>query len=382
MIGTTKRENRKENGHLSQINMLIKPASSNCNLRCGYCFYHDEAENRSVRSYGYMKDETIKAIVKKSLAYATESCTFGFQGGEPMLAGLDFFKNVVALQKKHNVQNLAIHNSIQTNGTLLDDNWAAFLAENKFLVGVSLDGHESLHDLYRKDAQDEGTFARVMQGIDALKRHNVEFNVLTVVTAQTAKHVKDVYAFFMRHGLVYQQYIACFDPVGEDRGKQRYSLTPTLYTRFLKDLFDLWCRDRKAGTFVYNRYFENLAAILLGYRPESCDMNGICSIQYAIEGDGSVYPCDFYMLDGYCIGNINTDGMEEIDRNRDRIGFLRQSAALPGQCKNCRWLQLCWNGCHRNRVATDAENSGLNYFCEAYQEFFPYMLPRMQELLR
>ena len=364
------------------LNLLIKPASSNCNLRCGYCFYHDEAAKRCVRSYGLMKGETIEAIVKKSLAHATESCTFGFQGGEPTLAGLDFFKKVVALQKKYNTQNLTINNSIQTNGTLLDDSWAAFLAENKFLVGVSLDGHESLHNLYRRDAQDEGTFARAMQGIEALKRHNVEFNVLTVVTAQTAKHAKDVYAFFMRHGLVYQQYIPCMDPIGEDWGKQRYSLTPELYAKFLKNLFDVWYADRKKGTFVYNRYFENLAAILLGYQTESCDMKGICSVQYVFEADGGVYPCDFYMLDDYCIGNINTDNMEEIDRNRDRIGFIRQSTVLPEECKNCRWVRICRNGCRRNRVVTDAESSGLNYFCKAYQEFFPYILPRMQELLR
>lgn len=367
---------------MSQINMLIKPASSNCNLRCGYCFYHDEAENRSTKSYGFMNEETMEAIVKKALAYATGSCAFGFQGGEPTLAGLGFFKTVVALQKKYNIKNLPITNAIQTNGTLIDDEWASFLAENKFLVGVSLDGYESLHNLYRQDIQGNGTFTRVTQGIEALKRHNVEFNILTVVTAQTAKHIKDVYAFFARQGLVYQQYIACLNPVGCDWGKQRYSLTPELYTRFLKNLFDVWYKDRAEGKFVYNRYFENLAAILLGYQPESCDMNGICSIQYAIEGDGSVYPCDFYMLDEYCIGNINTSSMEEIDRNRDRIGFIQQSAVLPEPCRGCRWLRLCRGGCRRNRITDCKDHSGLNYFCQSYQEFFPYMLPRMQELLR
>ncbi len=299
-----------------------------------------------------------------------------------MLAGLDFFKNLIALQRKHNTRNLKIFNALQTNGTLIDDDWAAFFAENHFLIGVSLDGDESLHNLYRKDAQQNGTFARVMQGIDVLKRHNVEFNILTVVTAQTAKRIKEVYAFYMKHDLVYQQYIACLDPVGEVWGKQKYSLTPALYTKFLKNLFDVWYQDRIAGKFVYNRYFENLAAILLGRNAESCDMNGMCAVQYALESDGSVFPCDFYMLDDYRIGNINADSLEQIDRNRDAIGFIRQSAVLPEQCRNCRWLRICRGGCRRNRIAENEYDSGVNYFCESYQEFFPYMLPRMKELLK
>jgi len=329
-----------------------------------------------------MKDETVETTIQKSLEYAEGSCTFGFQGGEPTLAGLEFYKKVVAFQKKYNTKNLTIYNALQTNGTLLDDDWASLFEENKFLVGVSLDGYESLHNLYRKDARGNGTFARVMQGIEALKRHNVEFNVLTVVTAQTAKHIKEVYDFFLKHGLVYQQYIACLDPVGENRGKRKYSLTPELYARFLKNLFDVWYADRAAGKFVYNRYFENLAAIILGQHAESCDMNGVCSTQYAIEGDGSVFPCDFYMLDEYCIGNINTNSLQEIDQNRDSIGFIRQSARLPDQCGNCRWLRLCRGGCRRNRITEDGENLGVNYFCKSFQEFFPYMLPRMKELLK
>ena len=364
------------------INVLIKPASSNCNLRCGYCFYHDEADNRSTRSFGLMREETIEAIIKKSIDYASDSCTFGFQGGEPTLAGLDFFRHVVSLQKEYNTKELTISNAFQTNGILIDDEWASFFADNKFLVGVSLDGHESLHDLYRKDAQGKATFAKVMQGIEALKRNNIEFNILTVVTVQTAKHIKEVYAFFIKEGLVYQQYIPCLEPIGEKPGRQRYSLTPQLYARFLKDLFDVWYRDREEGRFVYNRYFENLAGILLGYRAESCDMNGVCSMQYSFEADGSVYPCDFYMLDGYCVGNINTESMEDINKNRELIGFIEESARLPEECINCRWLQICRNGCRRNRVLSGLGEPGLNYFCDAYKEFFPYILPRMEKLLK
>jgi len=364
------------------VNVLIKPASSSCNLRCGYCFYHDEEENRSKKSYGIMSEETLESIIRKALEYASGSCTFGFQGGEPLLAGLDFFKAAVELQKKHNTKKLAVHNALQTNGTLIDDEWAAFFAENKFLIGVSIDGFQDLHDLYRYDAKGDGTFKAVMRGIDALKRYKAEFNVLTVVTAQTAKNIKKAYSFFMKNGLVYQQYIPCLDPIGQKKGTERYSLTPELYARFLKDLFDVWYADRAEGKFVYNRYFENLAGILLGYNPESCDMYGICQAQYAIEADGSVYPCDFYMLDGFCIGNINRDSMEAINQNRIKSGFIQRSAYVPEQCKSCKWMPVCRNGCQRYRLGADSPDAGLNYYCKAYKEFFTYAMERLIELVR
>ncbi len=363
------------------INVLIKPSSSNCNLNCSYCFYHDEAKHRSTKSFGFMNADTIETIIERFLSYAEKSCTFGFQGGEPMLAGLDFFKRVVEREKRYNTNHLEVHNAIQTNGTLIDDAWAAFFTEHNFLVGVSLDGYESLHNLYRRDAQGNGTFSRVMQGIEALKRNKTEFNILTVVTAQTAKHIKEAYAFFMREGLNYQQYIPCIEPLGGSEGTQKHTLTPKLYARFIKDLFDVWYNDRVAGRFVYNRYFENLAALLLGYRPESCDMNGACSIQYAIEANGSVFPCDFYMLDGYCIGNCSIDSLELIDENRRQLGFVEASLQLPQQCRTCGWFRFCRGGCQRNRNPAGMLNAGLNHFCESYREAFPYILPRLKELL-
>ncbi len=363
------------------VNVLIKPASSSCNMRCSYCFYHDEAKNRSTDSFGLMQRETLEAVMHKALAHASGSCTFGFQGGEPTLAGLDFFKTAILLQKQHNVKKLPIQNTIQTNGLLIDDEWAAFFVQNHFLVGVSLDGYEDLHDLHRRDVTENGTFSKVMQGIETLKHHNVEFNILAVVTSETARNVREAYRFFFQSGLVYHQYIPCMDPLGSMPGQQSRSLTPELYARFLKKLFDLWYKDRTEGRFVYIRYFENLAGILLGHNAESCDMNGRCSVQYAIEADGSVYPCDFYMLDGDCIGNINADSMETIDRNRACLGFIQQSLPLPEQCRTCEWLRICRGGCKRYREQEADLHPGVNRFCGAYKEAFPYILPRLERLL-
>ena len=357
------------------MNILIKPASSLCNLRCGYCFYHDEANSRQTQSFGMMSINTLENIVSKALAEAKKECTFGFQGGEPTLAGLGFFRELIQLQQKHNTRGLKINNALQTNGTLIDDEWAQFFADNGFLIGLSLDGNRETHDRYRIDTDGGGTFTTVRRAAKILEKHEVQFNVLCVVTAQSAGKAKSLYRFFMHNGFEYQQYIACMDQLGQT--VLEYSLSAGDYSVFLKDMFDVWYEDRKKNVFVYNRYFENLAGILKGVPPESCDMTGHCSVQYAIESDGGVYPCDFYMLDDYKLGNINTDSFEDIDRKRENIGFIEESKVLPDDCKDCRWLALCRNGCKRYR-----DSEGKSIFCESYKEFFEYAGQRLAELVR
>ena len=363
-------------------NILLKPASGDCNLRCRYCFYHDEAANRACRSYGRMTLETLEAVISKSMAAAEGQCTFGFQGGEPTLAGLDFFRHVVALEQAYSRPGLRVYNALQTNGTLLDESWAAFLQENSFLVGVSLDGHQSLHDLYRKDAAGNGTFDRVMEGLRLLKAHQVPVNILTVVTAQTARNAREMSSFFRHMGFSYQQHIPCLDPLGLPRGRQPYSLTPERYARFLISTFDFWFRERTEGRFLYNRYFDNLLGICLGRQPEACGMLGQCGIQYAVEADGSVYPCDFYMLDGYRLGNFRDNTVEELDQAREALGFVEQSRAIAPACRRCRWFPLCRGGCRRDRPETAAGELLENVYCPAYQTFFAHAAPRLEALVR
>lgn len=363
-------------------NILMKPASGDCNLRCRYCFYHDEMCNRTHSSYGRMSLETLEQIISKAMAESEGQCTFGFQGGEPTLAGLPFFEHVVALQKKYSRPGLRVYNALQTNGTLLNEEWAAFLGENHFLVGLSLDGDESLHNLYRVDAAGRGTFSRVEAAAELLRRHQVEFNILTVVTAQTAKNIRRIYRYFQRKGFDYQQYIPCLDPLDAPRGGEKYSLTPELYGKFLVTLFDLWYEDRCAGRQVYNRYFENLLGICLGRQPEACGMLGHCGIQYAVEADGSVYPCDFYMLDGYCLGNFADHTLTEMDEKRREIRFLERSAEIAEECKRCPWFSLCRGGCRRDRVELSGGALGLNYFCPAFRVFFAHAAPKLAALAR
>lgn len=376
------------------ISLLIKPASGNCNMRCRYCFYEDETDKRAVKSYGVMSHETMETLIWKTLSFADRECTFAFQGGEPTLAGLDFFHRFVELVERYNCRDgrqekepdsrrkVAVHYAIQTNGYGITDQWAAFFARWGFLVGLSLDGPKEINDRYRLDAAGEGSYKRIMRAAQLFDKYRVEYNILTVVTAQTAKNIGKIYGFFDKNHFVYQQYIPCLDPIGEERGRQEYSLTPECYERFLKDLFDLWYRDRVKGKFVYNRYFENLAAILKGYAPENCGMKGYCDRQLVVEADGSVYPCDFYALDEWKLGNLVTESFEELEEARRHLGFVELSMQVDERCKTCKWAFLCRGGCRRDREPMVDGRLSLNYFCEAYYGFFEYAVPRLRTLIR
>ena len=363
------------------LSLLIKPASGNCNMRCRYCFYADELDNREIRSYGKMSVDTMHTIVDKAMEYGDYECTIAFQGGEPTLAGLDFYRDLVAYVTAHeNPKKLKIHYALQTNGYLINEEWAAFLGENHFLVGVSLDGLKEIHDRYRLDAAGKGTYQRVISAIRLLEKHQVEYNILTVVTAATARNGQKIYNYFKKNHFGYQQYIECLDPIGEEPGQHEYSLTPEKYGEFLKSMFDAWYLDMRSGTYVYNRYFENLMMIMAGQQPESCNMRGVCGKQWVFEADGSVYPCDFYALDQWRLGNIQENSFEEMDEKRDELGFIQWSMRQQEDCQKCRWFGLCRNGCRRNREPVTTENTNRNYFCKSYQMFFEYAYPRLEEI--
>ena len=363
------------------LSLLIKPASGNCNMRCRYCFYADELDNREIRSYGKMFVDTMHTIVDKAMEYGDYECTIAFQGGEPTLAGLDFYRDLVAYVTAHeNPKTLKIHYALQTNGYLINEEWAAFLGENHFLVGVSLDGLKEIHDRYRLDAAGKGTYQRVISAIRLLEKHQVEYNILTVVTAATARNGQKIYNYFKKNHFGYQQYIECLDPIGEEPGQHEYSLTPEKYGEFLKSMFDAWYLDMRSGTYVYNRYFENLMMIMAGQQPESCNMRGVCGKQWVFEADGSVYPCDFYALDQWRLGNIQENSFEEMDEKRDELGFIQWSMRQQEDCQKCRWFGLCRNGCRRNREPVTAEHTNRNYFCKSYQMFFEYAYPRLEEI--
>ena len=352
------------------ISVLMKPASGLCNMRCDYCFYADEQQNRSREDFGLMSENTLKNIIRRTLLHAEGAASYAFQGGEPTIRGLDFFRKAVEYEKQYNRNNVRVRNALQTNGYLLDDEWCDFLRDNHFLVGISLDGVQTVHDRFRHlKGVESSAFQMVAERVRLLKRKEVEFNILTVVTDESADHIEEIYRFYQKQEFQWQQYIACLDPL-ENAGTgnpvnapfRAFGLSPEKYGEFLIRLWDLWMKD-PARPFI--RQFDNWIGILAGFRPEACDMCGVCGIQYVCEADGSVYPCDFYMTDEYCIGNFNTDRIDAVDERRKAASFIEASRKLPEQCMSCTWLRLCRGGCRRNRG-----EDHLNRFCESYRHFF------------
>lgn len=359
------------------INLLIKPASGLCNMYCDYCFYCDITKKREQASYGIMSERTLRNVIKKTLRAAEGSCTIAYQGGEPTLAGLDFFKKSIEYQKRFNIKGLTIHNALQTNGYGITDEWCRFFKENNFLIGLSVDGVSETHDLHRHSKDGQPTYDRIMETARLLENYGVDFNILTVVNKQTAAHVKKIYQSYKSRGFGFMQFIACLDPIGEIGGQRDYSLLPEDYGRFLIELFDLWYKDYKKGCQPYVRLFENYITLLLGMGAESCEQNGVCGIQNVVEADGEVYPCDFYVLDEYKLGNLNEVSMAEIYEKRKEIGYVERSYNHSAECRACPYFHVCRGGCNRHRNLDEVTGNYVNYFCPAYKMFFDECYDRL-----
>ena len=361
---------------MPELSLLIKPASGSCNLRCGYCFYRPMAAER-----GIMREETLRVIAQKALAFAEGSCSFTFQGGEPTLAGLDFFRRLVSLCAEYNTKNVAVNYMLQTNGVAVDGEWAKFLAENKFLTGLSLDGPEDIHDGNRIYPDGRDSFETVKKTAGLLDAAGAEFNILSVVTSKSAKNAERIYRFYAKNGFRFLQFIPCLDGHGTERGQNEFSLKPSAYARFLKIMFGLWYGDIKRGNIVSIRYFDNILGMFMGRPPEQCGLFGACRCQFVVEADGSVYPCDFYVMEDWKIGDIAEDSFEGMYNSPTCQKFIQASLPPHPDCEKCKWKNLCRGGCRRDR---DFWERGLqkNYYCSAYKEFFEYSIPRFQELAR
>ena len=359
------------------LGVLIKPVSGSCNMRCRYCFYRDMMNKRETACCGIMSEDTLEQLIRQAFAYADTGCTFIFQGGEPTLRGLPFYERLIELVAAYNIRRLPVNYAFQTNGYTIDETWASFFAKHRFLVGLSVDGTKDIHNYFRPDQRDNGTFSAVLRSAACLDRAGVFYNILTVITAQLARHIEQVYSFYKKNRWSYQQYIPCLDPLGEPRGQERFSLTPSDYAAFLKKLFDLWYADLCTDKPVSIRYFDDLLLILKGYPPQSCGMVGQCSCQNVIEADGSVYPCDFYVLDDWKLGNIREQSFAQLHASPRAAAFIAASRPLPQKCRQCPWQALCRNGCRRDRLGISKEESGENYYCAAFQEFLAYASPRL-----
>ncbi len=365
---------------MKQLSFLIKPASGLCNMRCKYCFYEDETANRGQARTGVMTRETTELLIKSAYAAAEPggAVSFAFQGGEPTLAGLSFFRHFVERAAEYNDRRLRIHYSIQSNGLTVDEEWADFFLRNDFLVGISVDGEQFIHDSLRPDAAGGATYERAAGAFLLLQRKKVPVNLLCVVTRQCAKRGARVYRSLRDLGGTYLQFIPCLDPLGVPRGSMPYSLTPELYGRFLCDVFDEWYRDWKSGRYISVRSFDDYVHLAMGLPAGSCATSGACGAYFVAEGDGSLYPCDFYCLDEWKLGRLGEAPLKEIAAGETGSRFLLESRRRPPECAACRYVRLCFGGCKRDWTRTDQENH--NYYCPAFKRFFAYAESRLFEI--
>lgn len=349
-------------------------------MRCRYCFYDDVSNHRIQKNFGLMSRETAEKLIESAFSCVggQGEINFSFQGGEPTLAGISFYRSFMELEEKYKRSDIRISHSIQTNGYLLDEKWAEFLRNYNFLVGLSIDGTQELHDLYRKDRRGQGTYQVLMRALQELRSHDVEVNLLCVVTRQCARRPQHVYSKMKELGVPYLQFIPCLEPIGAPRGKSDYALMPKHYGKFLCGLFDMWYQDWKNGKYVSIRFFDDYIHMLIGRPSGSCATSGQCGTYVVVESDGSFYPCDFYVLDEWCTGTISTDTIEDVLRSDVEQRFLLERNNLPHECRKCKWYPLCRGGCKRDWQLIDGQYT--NYFCRAFQMFFPYVYPRLQEI--
>ncbi|MBE5040997.1 anaerobic sulfatase maturase [Ructibacterium gallinarum] len=360
------------------VTLLIKPVSGLCNLRCKYCFYADVMEQREMFSYGKMDLETLELLVQNALEYAEDFVSFGFQGGEPTLAGLDFYEHLVAFERKYNTKGVKIQNSIQTNGYAIDKDWAQFLHDHQFLAGLSMDGTAEIHDSLRLDVAGNPTYQKAAQAAELFEEYKVEYNILCVVTNFTARYPRRVFSNLKPRRFL--QFIPCLDSFDGER--EKYSLAPKRYGEFLKQTFDEYYRCLMQGEYVSVRNFDNYIQMLLGNAPENCAMNGKCASYFLIEGDGSVFPCDFYVLDQWKMGNIKENSFQQLYLSETAAVFRKSSEPVHDKCQVCKWYPLCRGGCRRDREPFVHGKPGLNRLCESYLEFFPYAYPKMERIAK
>lgn len=367
---------------MKHISVLIKPASALCNLRCKYCFYANVSSLREVRSYGKMKT----AIAEKMIANIYEDLedgdelTIAFQGGEPTLAGLTYFQNITKLISSQD-KNVQVHYAMQTNGTMINEKWCLFLKEHQFLMGLSIDGHPIYHDLNRLDTKGRGTFQRVLQTKQLFDQHGIEYNVLCVLTNPLAKEAKSVFRFIKEHNIRYIQFIPCLDELNSTR-RNGYALTPKRFASFYHQLFQSWLAELMAGNYISIKLFDDLIHLLVRKQVTACGILGNCQVQYVIEADGSVFPCDFYVLDEYRMGYIQEQTLRELFSQDISKKFVCEKRALPEKCQTCSFLNVCHGGCKRMKDAVYVDERNFCGYENLLKEFVPHINDILETLQR
>jgi uncharacterized protein len=358
---------------------MIKPTGAICNLDCRYCFFLSK-EKLYPGSEFRMPESVLEAFTQQYIeAQRVPGMSFAWQGGEPTLMGLDFFRRAMELQQAYQRPGVAIENTLQTNGILLDDEWGEFLHEHNFLVGISIDGPRELHDAYRVDKGGKPSFDRVMRGLEVLKKHDVEFNILCTVHAANGDHPVDVYRFFRDAlGAKFIQFIAIVERDNETGFQEGNKVTdrsvkPKQYGRFLNGVFDEWVRRDVAQ--VYLQMFDVALGAWYGEGGAACVFAPTCGTALALEHTGDLYACDHFVEPDYHLGNITDQPLAELVGSEAQRRFgLDKRDKLPKYCRECDVRFACQGGCPKNRFDTTPDGEpGLNYLCAGYKAFFRHI---------
>lgn len=371
------------NPFLRPAYVMAKPAGARCNLHCDYCYYLSKAKMYKARGTAAdgprrltMDDQLLEEFVRQYIAsQPTAQVLFTWHGGEPMLRPLGFYRRAMDLQRKY-AGGRQIDNCIQTNGTLVDDAWASFLHDNGWLVGLSIDGPERLHDACRHTRSGKATFAKVMEAADILDRHEVEWNAMATVNSVNGGHPLEVYQFFKSIGCHYLQFTPVVD--SDQLGRLApYSVTPEQWGEFACTIFDEWVNHDVGLYFI--QLFDATLANWAGVAPGVCALSETCGNAAAMEFNGDVYCCDHFVYPEYRLGNLREQSLMALLNSPQLHSFgLAKQRGLPRQCKTCRWLFACHGECPKNRIVTSADGEpGLNYLCAGYRRFFEHAAPYM-----
>jgi uncharacterized protein len=364
--------------------VMAKPIGAVCNLRCAYCFYLDKLGLYPPGEHFKMADDVLGEFVRQYMeSQPGPAVTFAWQGGEPTMTGLGFFRRVVELQKRHLPKGWECSNALQTNGLLLDREWCEFLRDNRFLVGISIDGPQELHDRYRLDSRGEGTHGRVMAALALLQEHRVDCNALCVVNDVNVGAPLDVYRFLREAGLDWIQFIPLVEPLAD--GVSERTVSSHGFGSFLCAIFEEWIAHDVGRMHV--QAFEECLFVWSGLRPNLCVQAETCGLGLVMEHNGDIYSCDHFVDRGHFLGNILRTSLAELacDHRQSRFG-LEKRDGLPSCCRVCDVRFICNGGCPKDRIALSPEGEpNLNYLCAGYRMFFRHARPfaeRMTQMLK
>ena len=362
--------------------VIVKPAGPDCNLNCSYCFYLNKAKLFQPNKKHRMPSAILKEIVRQVMVKGGSHLSFVWQGGEPILMGLPFFRKAVEFQKQYG-HNRSVGNGLQTNGLLIDRKWARCFRKNNFLIGLSIDGPEHIHNRYRIKRGGKGSWRRVMDSANLLLDSGVAVNALTVLTDYSADFPEEIYHFHKSVGHLHMQFIPCVEPSSYDPAQiATFSISPEKYGQFLCTLFDLWCADFKNGRPSTSiRYFDSVFYSYVGMTAPECTLLRECGNYLVIEHNGDVYSCDFFVEHQWKLGNVMKKQLHAMLNSDRQNQFGKAKAAITDACRKCRWLLFCRGGCLKDR-RNNPQDKEVSYFCRSYKMFFAHADARLRTMAK